>query len=262
MDLKHIELNVINGVAQITLNRPKAFNALDKDTSFELMNVAIRCHQDPEIRAAVVTGSGKAFCAGGDLSGFATAGDQVSSIMLEMTTYLHGAISRFARMSPPLIAAVNGVAAGAGMSLACATDLAIAGESAKFTMAYTKAGLTPDGSSTFYLTRLVGVRRAQELILTNRVLSAQEALEWGLVNRIVPDDQVVSEAIQLAEQLAQGPTEAFGSAKRLLLASIGDDLEAQMERESLAIASAANGPDGREGIAAFVAKRSPQFVGR
>tara|TARA_Y100000590_G_scaffold399383_1_gene482570 strand:- start:935 stop:1768 length:834 start_codon:yes stop_codon:yes gene_type:complete len=260
--LNNLELSVKNNVAVITLNRPKAFNALDKETSFELMKVSIRCHEDPEIRAAVITGSGKAFCAGGDLPGFATAGDQVSSAMLEMTTYLHGAISRFARMSPPLVSAVNGVAAGAGMSLACSTDLAIAGESAKFTMAYTKAGLTPDGSSTFFLARLVGLRRAQELVLTNRVLSAEEALDWGLINRIVPDAEVLSSSVKLAEDLALGPTEAFGSAKRLLLASAGDDLEAQMERETRAIANAAKGPDGKEGIAAFVAKRSPEFVGR
>jgi 2-(1,2-epoxy-1,2-dihydrophenyl)acetyl-CoA isomerase len=129
-------------------------------------------------------------------------------------------------------------------------------------MAYTTSGLTPDGSSTFYLARLVGLRRAQELVLTNRVLSAEEALDWGLVNKVVPDDEVLSTSVKLAEELATGPTEAFGSAKRLLLASAGDDLEAQMERETRAIASAASGPDGKEGIAAFVAKRTPKFVGR
>jgi 2-(1,2-epoxy-1,2-dihydrophenyl)acetyl-CoA isomerase len=164
-------------------------------------------------------------------------------------------------MNAPVVAAVNGVAAGAGMSLVCAADLAIAAESAKFTMAYTRAGLAPDGSSTFFLPRLVGVRRAVELMLTSRMLSAQEALEWGIVSRVVPDAQLPAEAAALASELAAGPTGAFGTVKKLVLASAAASLETQMELEARGIADAGRSADGREGIAAFLEKRAPKFRG-
>jgi 2-(1,2-epoxy-1,2-dihydrophenyl)acetyl-CoA isomerase len=179
-----------------------------------------------------------------------------------MTMYLHAAISRFARMRAPLVAAVNGTAAGAGFSLVCAADLVVAAESARFTMAYTRAGLTPDGSSTYFLPRLVGTRRALELMLTNRTLSAAEALEWGLVNRVVPDAELEEQATSLARSLAAGPTAAFGSVKRLVENSTRDSLESQMEHEARAIADAARSPDAREGIDAFFAKRAAKFSGR
>jgi 2-(1,2-epoxy-1,2-dihydrophenyl)acetyl-CoA isomerase len=200
------------------------------------------------------------FCAGGDLGAFSDAADAAPRLLKEMTIHLHAAISRFSRMDAPVIGAVTGIAAGAGFSLVAAMDLAIAGESAKFTMAYTRAGLTPDGSSTWFLPRLVGTRRSLELMLTNRLLKAPEALEWGIVNQVVPDDAVLDTATQLATQLAQGPMGAFGVTKRLLLASGSASLETQMEMEGDAIAAASGTPDGREGIAAFLEKRPAKFV--
>ena len=159
------------------------------------------------------------FCAGGDIGAFAGAGDGVPALLKQITAQLHVAVSRFARMSAPLVAAVNGPAAGAGFALACAADLALASDAAKFSMAYTKIGLVPDGSSTWFLPRLVGARRSLELMLTNRTLSAEEALAWGLVNRVVPAAALLGEAEALARELASGATAAFGAVKRLLLLS-------------------------------------------
>jgi 2-(1,2-epoxy-1,2-dihydrophenyl)acetyl-CoA isomerase len=261
-DYQNIAFEQRGPIAIVTLNRPDAANGIDLALGRELMQVAIECDENPAIRAVVLTGAGKMFCAGGDLISFNALGERLPLGIKELTTYLHAAISRFARMDAPLITAINGTAAGAGMSLAIASDYAIAAESARFTMAYTAAGLTPDGSASFHLPRLVGLRRAQELMLTNRRLSAQEALEWQLVNRVVADEQVLPEAIALAEQLASGPTLAFGTVKKLLLTSFDESLETQMEREAQGIAAMSRTQDGREGIAAFGARRKPEFQGR
>ena len=249
-------------IALITLNRPDSANALNIDLARDLMQVSLECDEDADIRAAVMTGNGRMFCAGGDLKSFAAQGDQLPAHMKEVTTYLHGAVSRFARMDAPLIGAVNGTAAGAGMSIACSCDIVFAGESAKFTMAYTRAGLTPDGSSTYFLPRIVGMKRAFELAVTNRLLSAQEAEAWGIVNRVVPDADLLAEAEKLATELASGATGAFGGAKRLLHSGWTETLETQMENETQSIAARSKTDDGKEGIAAFLEKRAPRFNGK
>lgn len=250
-----------DGVAYITLNREDAANAINLEMGRDLMLAALHCDEDPGVRAVLIRAKGKIFCAGGDLGSFSSAGEGMPRLLKELTTYLHAAISRFARMSAPVVAAVHGSAAGAGFSLACASDLLVCAESAKFTLAYTRVGLTPDGSSTYYLPRLIGTRRALELMLTNRVLSSQEALAWGLVNRVVADDQLAQESEGLARQLATGPTLAFGGVKQLLLSSANESLETQMEHEARAIADAARSSDAREGIEAFFAKRRAKFNG-
>lgn len=250
---------VQNSIARITLNRPDAANALNLELARDLMHAALQCDQDPAIRAVILTGAGRMFCAGGDLKSFAAQGEHLPHHLKEVTTYLHAAMSRFTRMDAPLIAAVNGTAAGAGMSLVCACDFVLAAASARFTMAYTRAGLTPDGSSTYFLPRIVGLRRALELTLTNRQLSAQEAQDWGIVTRVVPDASLMAEAEALAAQLASGATFALGAAKRLLHSGWGETLETQMEHETQSIAAVARTADAREGIAAFLEKRAPQF---
>lgn len=250
------------GVATVTLDRPESANVLDLTMAEELAKVAIRCDEDPAIRAVILTGQGRFFSAGGDLKSFATAGAGLGALIKEMTLHFHGAVSRLSRMDPPVIAAVNGVAAGAGFSMAAACDLIVAAESATFVSAYTAAALSPDGSSTYFLPRMVGMRRAAELMLTNRTLSAAEALEWGFVNRVVADEQLSAEVAALAGRLAAGPTRAFGAVKGMLHASLDSSLETQMEMEARLIADMTRTDDGLEGIAAFVDKREPTFHGR
>lgn len=261
MSYQHILFEAKGPVARLTFNRPDAANGIHIEMAREFMLAAIECDENPAIRAVILTGAGKMFCAGGDLKSFAGYGDALAARLKEITTYLHAATSRLARMRAPLIAAINGTAAGAGFSLAIAADLVIAAESAKFTMAYTAAGLSPDGSSSYFLPRLVGLRRAQELMLTNRRLTAQEALAWGLVTEVVPDAELQARADALAGQLAAGATEAYGVVKRLLIDSYGGNLETQMELEARGIADSARTKDGIEGIRAFLARRPPEFTG-
>lgn len=262
MSYQAITFDVADGIGTLTLNRPDAFNALDMQMGKELLDVANRCDGDPAVRCVILTGSGdKAFCAGGDLAMMQQAGDDVARLVRELTTYLHAALSRFSRMDAPVIGAINGVAAGAGISLAAFVDLAIAAESARFMSAYSAAGLTPDGSSTYFLPRMIGLRRYLELALLNRSLSAQEALDWGIVNRVVPDADLGDEVQALARQLADGPSRAYGGIKRLAHNSFSDTLESQMELETRLIAEMVQSRDGQEGINAFVAKKTPKFTG-
>jgi 2-(1,2-epoxy-1,2-dihydrophenyl)acetyl-CoA isomerase len=259
MPYETLLFDVSDNVATITLNRPDSANALNEQMSRDLMHASIACDEDPSIRAVLLTGTGRFFSAGGDLKSFAGQGQSLSAGIKEMVTYFHGAISRFRRMDPPMVAAVNGTAAGAGMSMACSCDIVLAAESARFTMAYTAVGLVPDGSSTYFLPRIVGVKRATELAITNRALSAQEAADWGIVSRVLPDDQLMDEARSLATRLAAGATFALGAAKRLMQDGWTETLETQMELEGRAIADAARTEDVREGITAFIQKRTPKF---
>jgi 2-(1,2-epoxy-1,2-dihydrophenyl)acetyl-CoA isomerase len=261
MSFETIDYSVSDNVARIILNRPDAANSLNGQMGHDLMMASIDCDENPDVRAVVLSGAGKMFCAGGDLKSFHATGDNLPAAMKELTIYLHGAVSRFARMDAPLIIAVNGTAAGAGMSLAACGDLVYAAQSAKFTMAYTAAGLSPDGSSTYFLPRLIGMRRTQELILTNRVLSADDAYEWGLVNAVYSDDALMDEANGVAQALASGATKSYGVAKRLLTESFTNPLETQMELEARGIAASARTRDGKHGIDAFLNKRKPDFTG-
>jgi 2-(1,2-epoxy-1,2-dihydrophenyl)acetyl-CoA isomerase len=262
MRYETITLDTAGGVATVTLNRPDAFNALNLTLGRELFSVTIELDEDPAVRCIVVTGAGKAFCGGGDVKDFADNLPRVGALIKELTTYVHGAVSRLVRTPKPVLTAVNGVAAGGGLSLAIAGDLVLAAESARFTMAYSRIAVTPDGSSTYWLPRLVGLRRAIELFYTNRVLTAREALDWGLVSRVVPDAELRESTRRLADELAQGPTLALGRGKLLFHASTTESLETQMEMESQSIARSGHTEDFAEGVRAFVAKRPPAFKGR
>jgi 2-(1,2-epoxy-1,2-dihydrophenyl)acetyl-CoA isomerase len=262
MEYETLVYDVRDGVATITLNRPDAANAVNLQLARDLVQVTLRCGNDAAVRAVLITGAGKMFCGGGDLKSFARHADALAQHLKEVTLNLHAAISHLARLEAPVIAAVNGSAAGAGMSLTCACDMVLAAESARFTMAYTRVGLTPDGSSTYFLSRIVGLRRALELTLTNRILSAAEALDLGLVTRVIPDPALMAEAQKLAAELAAGATRALGGAKRLLLSGWTETLETQLELESRAIAEMGRTADGVEGIVAFVEKRAPRFKGQ
>lgn len=245
-------------ITRITLNRPDAANAMNDTLTRELAHAARHC-DDATTKVVVLTGAGRFFSAGGDLKGIASS-DSPGRYVKGIADDLHRALSTFARMDAVLITAINGVAAGAGFSLAITGDLVIAAESASFTMAYTAAGLSPDGSSSFYLPRLVGVRRAQELMLTNRKVSAAEALQWGLVTETVDGDGLAARADALAEQMASGARQSGAAVKKLLLASFGNSLEEQMEWEGRLIAECADAADGAEGMNAFIQKRRPEFA--
>lgn len=262
MAYQHLLLERRGHVATITLNRPDAYNALDLGLGRELFHAALEVDEDPGVRCVVITGAGKAFCAGGDVKDFVANLPRIGILIKELTTYLHGAVSRLTRSVKPVIMAVNGVAAGGGFSLALSGDVVVAAESARFTMGYAKIAATPDGSSSYFLPRLVGLRRALDLYLTSRVLSAREALEWGLVTRVVPDAELRSAVDALAHELAAGPTLAIGGAKRLFHQSTWESLETQMELEAQAIAASGHTEDFRAGVTAFTNKQTPTFHGR
>jgi 2-(1,2-epoxy-1,2-dihydrophenyl)acetyl-CoA isomerase len=260
MTYANLLAEVRGSVAHITINRPEARNSIDLATAKELAEVALSLREDSSVRAVIITGQGGTFSVGGDVKAFATDPD-LPLYLEKLTTYLHAAISHFVRMSAPVITAVNGMAAGAGMSLACIGDLTLAAESAKFIVAYSKIGLTPDGSCSYFLPRIIGLKKALELALTNRMLSAQEALDWGIVTRVVPDAELLSEAEVVAAELASGATRALGVAKQLLHDGWTTALEVQMQHETTAISDTSRTADAREGITAFVEKRNPSFSG-
>ncbi|OSC22850.1 enoyl-CoA hydratase [Mycobacterium vulneris] len=254
-----LDFDQAGSIARIVLNRPADANGMNDAMTRELADVARRCDA-AGTKVVVLTATGRFFCAGGDLKAMASSPLGRGPYVKGIADDLHRAISTFARMDAVLITAVNGVAAGAGFSLAITGDLVLAAESASFTMAYTKAGLSPDGSSSYFLPRLVGVRRTQELMLTNRRLSAREALDWGLITEVVPDADLVARTDALATEMAAGAKDSGSAVKKLLLTTFGNGLEEQMEIEGRLIAACAAGADGREGIEAFLAKRAARFA--
>lgn len=255
-------LDVTDGVATLTLNRTEARNAIDLPLAEAVRDAAREIERRDDVRVVVFTHTGPMFSPGGDLA-WMEAQDADPEVALQaLADALHDGMLPLRRIDAPVVAAVKGVAAGAGMSLAAAADISIAGESAVFTMAYTAAGLSPDGGSTWILPRVIGLRATAELALTNRRLTASEAAELGLVTRVVADDAVDDEVAKLAAQLAAGPTRAYGRLKRLLDMSMANTLEDQMLQEGRWLARCAAEPDGREGAAAFLAKRRPEFTGR
>jgi 2-(1,2-epoxy-1,2-dihydrophenyl)acetyl-CoA isomerase len=247
------------GVARLTLNRPGAANAIDLDLARALAAATHRVRTDPTVRVVLLAGAGSRFCAGGDVRGFAGVGGQLGDHLGELLGALHPAIADLAALEVPLVAAVQGSAAGAGISLFAAADLVVAAENTRFVLAYTSLGLVPDGGSTWSLPRAVGLRRALELVLTNRTLDAAEALAWGLVTRVVPDDELTAEADRLVTELAEGPPAALAAAKRLVRDGLGASLDEQLRREAAAMVLAGNSADGQEGVAAFVEKRRARF---
>lgn len=260
MDYQTLLWSHENGVAEITMNRPDNANALSARMSDELFDAACRCEAEGA-RAVILTGSGRMFNAGGDLQEFDEAEDKADHVT-RMATILHAALSRFSHMDAPVITAVNGSAGGGGFSIAISGDIILASEKAKFVSAYTASALTPDGSSSYYLAKHIGLLRAKELMLTNRVLTAKEACEWGLVTRVVAPDDLMAEARALAAQFATGPTKAYGGVKRLLQTAYSEGLETQLDKESRSIAAMMKTHDGAHGIASFLAKKTPEYKGK
>jgi 2-(1,2-epoxy-1,2-dihydrophenyl)acetyl-CoA isomerase len=215
-------------------------------------------HGDPDLRVVTMAGEGKFFSLGGDLAWMAAQEDPTAGL-LELVAAFHAGIVALITLPVPVVARVHGPAAGGGMSLVLGADLAIAAESAYFTMAYSGVGLSPDGGGSWLLPRIVGARRATEIIMSNRRVGATEAAQLGIVSRVVPDDELDTAVDELVTTLASGPTASYGATKRLLALAAESTLEEQLAAEAQSIAALAASPTGQEGIAAFLARRAPAF---
>ncbi len=252
---------VDGAVATVTLNRPEVLNALDEALLTALRAAVARAGEDDTVRAVVITGAGRAFSAGADL-GVANAGSAEVDLGAKLRSRYHPLILAMRDLPKPIVSAVNGVAAGAGMSIALAGDVVLAAASAQFLQAFTKIGLIPDAGSTYFLPRYVGEMRARALAILAEKILASEAERMGLVWKVLPDEALLPYAQQLATQLAARPTRAYALAKRALNASLGNDLATQLELEAELQRAAGHTEDFREGVAAFRAKRAPVFKGR
>ena len=243
----------------LVLNRPASGNAIDVHLADALGAAAAALRDDSAARVIVLTGEGSLFCAGGDIRAF-TSGENASDAINAITSRLHPAIEALAALPKPIVTLVNGPAAGAGLGLALIGDVVLAARSAHFTSAYTAIGLTPDAATSWLLPRLIGLRRAQELILTNRRVSAEEAERLGMITRAVDDDALDAEGEKLVAQLGGSAVGACGAARALLFDSFTHTLHEQLSAEARMIARHAVGSEGTEGIASFLEKRSPRYI--
>lgn len=252
-----VRLDIRDRIAFLTLARPDVGNTMNLEFGRDFLAAALMIGGSG-VRAVVLSGEGKNFCFGGDLRGMIASGSDVTAYLMELTTNLHRGMAHLAAQAAPVIAAVQGAAAGGGLGLVLMADIVIAARSARFAPAYTGVGLTPDAGCTYLLPRVIGAKRAVEMLLTNRVLDARQAQEWGLVNTVVEDQELAASAAALAARLSEGPAGAYGTVKRLLAESQPGYVE-QMAREGRAISAQAATAEGAEGIAAFLAKRAPRF---
>ncbi len=278
VELDHIRLERRGQVGIITMARPERFNALDVQMAKDLRKAALQLARDERIRCVILKGEGRVFCSGADLRYVQEKGSEHDFSYLkpetlethasfgqsfkEILEYIHSTISEIRRAPKPFIAAVNGIAAAGGFGIAMSCDLVFASEQASFEWAYPKTGLTGAESSTFFLPRLIGLRKAFELVFLNPRLTAREALDAGLVNKVFPSDTFDSEVLMVAERLSSGPTHAFGIAKRLINEAAGmDRLDTHLDRELRNLVRVAEGDDFREGLNSFFAKTKPNFQG-
>lgn len=256
-----LRVRVEEGVAWLTLNRPDAANTIDAPMASALHAAIAELNTDKRVRALVLGGSGKMFCAGGDLQRFAKEGEAAPAYIEALIADFHASLLLLEDFRAPVIAAVHGAAAGAGMGLALTADIVIAAQSSRFVMAYTRAGLTPDGGTSWILPHLVGLRRALELTLLNRTLNAEEALAYGMITEVIPDHALHGRVSALAAELAHGPTGAYVSARRLLRHAHHVDYATHLDAEAAAIVASFETKDGLEGVRAFRDRRTPSFNG-
>jgi 2-(1,2-epoxy-1,2-dihydrophenyl)acetyl-CoA isomerase len=256
----YLKYSLDTGVATITLNRPNVFNSFNREMALALQEHLRACAENKEVRAVLLTGEGKAFCAGQDLAE-ATGPDsmEISEIVVQ---HYNPIILLLRELNKPVIAAVNGVAAGAGANLALACDIVVAKESASFIQAFSKIGLIPDSAGTFFLPRLVGMQRASALMMTGEKVSAPEAVQMGMIYKTFPDDIFENEAKTLAQNLAQMPTKGLAYTKQLLNQTYGNRLEEQLHQEAVYQQKAGQTHDFQEGVEAFIQKRKPNFTGQ
>ena len=257
---KVVKLEVIEGIARVTLNRPKAFNAFDLDMIRFLSEMLIELAMDRIVVGVIITGEGKAFCAGGDLRFISNFGKSYGEAFHELAARYHQAILEIRRMPKPVVAAINGLAAGGGFSMALACDFRVMEASAVLRQAYTINGLSIDGGGTFTLPRLVGLARAMEIAALDRPISAEQALSWGLITEVVENGQAVKRAIELIKEMESIPLSSFAACKKLITDSFNTSFETQLEKERETLSWCADHPNGREGIRAFLEKRKPVYT--
>jgi len=244
-------------VLEIALNRPEAYNALNLDMMKLLAETLSSAAADHAIQGVLITGKGKAFCSGGDLKWISQQTEDAGSVLYRLAPQFHLSITEIRRMEKPVVATINGIAAGGGFSLALACDFRVMVESAILRQAYTSSGLSIDGGGSFALPRLVGLARAMQIMAFDNPIPSAQALEWGLVTKVVPDDKVIPEALAMLNQLTKTALHSFAWSKKLMTDSFNNTLETQLELERQGISDCAAHPNGREGIRAFVEKRKP-----
>jgi len=251
---------LVEGIARITLNRPKFYNAFDVDMIHALADKLTGMATNPDVGGIVITGEGKAFCSGADLKSIAGLGRNFGEAFYELAAIYHRAILEIHRMPKPVIAAINGLAAGGGFSLSLACDFRVMESSALLRQAYTTNGLSIDGGGTFTLPRLIGMARALEIAAFDRPISAEQALGWGLVTEVVEDGKSMERAVMLTDRIIKGPFASFAASKELITNALNTTFESQLEKERQHLSWCADQPNGREGIKAFLEKRKPVFV--
>ena len=250
------------GIAKLILNRPSVFNAFDHDMVEHFARHVVMLAADDNVRGVVISGEGKGFCAGGDIKWVSEFPLGPSVAFHKLAASFHQAILEIRRMPKPVIAAINGIAAGGGFSLALACDFRVMAQSATLRQAYTSNGLCIDGGGTFMLPRIVGLARALEIAGFDAPISSEKALTWGLVTRVVDDGHSLEEAVNMAHELCNGSLNSFGWSKQLLTDSFNTAFEAHIERERFGLRNCAEHPDGKEGIQAFIDRRKPVFQSR
>ncbi len=256
--MENILLSIQNGVGKITLNRPDVLNSFNMPMAKEMQAALDECANDKTVRAILLTGAGRAFCAGQDLAAAIAPGADIRVFVQEQYNPI---ILKIRNIEKPVICAVIGVAAGAGANIAIACDIVLAAASASFIQAFSKIGLIPDSGGTFFLPRLIGFQRAAALMMLGDKVSAQQAMEMGMIYKVIPDDTLMSEAEKLAGQMAQMPTRGLGLTKKLLNESLDNTLSQQLDMEGEIQALAAKTYDNAEGVKAFLEKRKPVFKG-
>jgi 2-(1,2-epoxy-1,2-dihydrophenyl)acetyl-CoA isomerase len=250
------------GVLTLTLNRPDKLNAFNPEMHQALRKALERALDDAAVRAVVLTGAGRGFCAGQDLSERNVSSEAPIDLSVSLGSHYNPLVRRLRELPKPVVCAVNGVAAGAGANIALAGDLVIAARSASFVQSFSRLGLVPDSGGTWFLPRLVGSARAMGLALLGDKLSAEQAEQWGLIWKVVEDDALAAESLEIAKQLAAGPTKGYGLVKKALNASWGNSLDAQLDLERDLQREAGLSQDYREGVAAFMQKRKPEYKGK